>query len=525
MALGRISGPLLKSNLLREGVNLAFETNLLYLDVTNKRIGINTDTPTADLQVNGTIRSTTSRTGYLEVDQVNINDNVINTSLGDLRLGAATGLDIVSTTNFLPDVTDTYNIGSELKRWNIGRFKEIFLETSTSNSIITNDLTVNGDTKLGNADTDSIDVTAEFISNLVPNVTNTYDLGTVSKFWQNVYGSVLYNGDIRISNNLISTTLDNSNLELDTDGIGTIELKSDTNIIGELSVTQDVTLDSNITINGGNLTTSAVEFNLVNTTATTVNFAGAATTIQIGTNSGTTTIKNNLQVDYRLGVGGDLLADGNIRLGNQGTDTIDIPSTFISNLVPNVTSLYNLGSTSKTWLNLYTDNARINGVKIDTNVISAVNADTDLIIRTSGTGTVYIDSTQALRIPVGTDANRPAGITGQVRFNTTNTQFEGFNGSAWSSLGGVRDVDGNTYIIPEATTGANDNTLWFYNDGVLSATLTKTELTLNQETVSTSTTTGALVVAGGAGIGENLYVGGNVTTTGKFVGEIYGGTY
>ncbi len=32
MAIGRISGPLLKSNLIRDGVNLAFETDLLYLD-------------------------------------------------------------------------------------------------------------------------------------------------------------------------------------------------------------------------------------------------------------------------------------------------------------------------------------------------------------------------------------------------------------------------------------------------------------------------------------------------------------
>ena len=33
MAIGRISGPLLKEDLLRDEVNLAFETNLLFLDV------------------------------------------------------------------------------------------------------------------------------------------------------------------------------------------------------------------------------------------------------------------------------------------------------------------------------------------------------------------------------------------------------------------------------------------------------------------------------------------------------------
>jgi len=48
MAVGRISGPLLKANLLRNGVDLAFETDLLYLDVNNSRIGVNTAAPAYD---------------------------------------------------------------------------------------------------------------------------------------------------------------------------------------------------------------------------------------------------------------------------------------------------------------------------------------------------------------------------------------------------------------------------------------------------------------------------------------------
>ena len=51
MAIGRISGSVLKSNLTRNGVDLAIETNLLYLDVTNSRIGIGTSEPSTTLQV------------------------------------------------------------------------------------------------------------------------------------------------------------------------------------------------------------------------------------------------------------------------------------------------------------------------------------------------------------------------------------------------------------------------------------------------------------------------------------------
>jgi hypothetical protein len=73
MAIGRISGSVLKSNLTRNGVDLAFETNLLYLDVTNSRVGIGTSEPTTALQVAGTITSTglTVDTNTLHVDSAN----------------------------------------------------------------------------------------------------------------------------------------------------------------------------------------------------------------------------------------------------------------------------------------------------------------------------------------------------------------------------------------------------------------------------------------------------------------------
>src|SRR6056300_759475 len=63
MAIGRISGSVLKSNLTRNGTDLAFETNLLYLDVTNSRVGIGTSEPTTTLHVNGTTNTTALQIG------------------------------------------------------------------------------------------------------------------------------------------------------------------------------------------------------------------------------------------------------------------------------------------------------------------------------------------------------------------------------------------------------------------------------------------------------------------------------
>ena len=54
MAIGRITGQMLSANLARSGTDLAFETNLLALDVTNSRVGIGTASPTTTLHISAT---------------------------------------------------------------------------------------------------------------------------------------------------------------------------------------------------------------------------------------------------------------------------------------------------------------------------------------------------------------------------------------------------------------------------------------------------------------------------------------
>ena len=95
---------------------------------------------------------------------------------------------------------------------------------------------------------------------------------------------------------------------------------------------------------------------------------------------------------------------------------------------------------------------------------------TALILKPGSTADVTkVDSVTALKIPAGLESDKPAtSEDGYIRFNTTTNQYEGYsatNGS-WSSLGGVRDLDGNTTILAEESVGANDNTLWFINDNI-----------------------------------------------------------
>lgn len=56
-------------------------------------------------------------------------------------------------------------------------------------------------------------------------------------------------------------------------------------------------------------------------------------------------------------------------------------------------------------------------------------------------------STGAAELPAGSTAQRPAGATGKLRFNTTLNQFEGHNGSDWGTVGGGATGAPGNYVF------------------------------------------------------------------------------
>lgn len=52
------------------------------------------------------------------------------------------------------------------------------------------------------------------------------------------------------------------------------------------------------------------------------------------------------------------------------------------------------------------------------------------------TGSASINSTSAIKVPVGTTAQRPTAATGKIRYNSTTASYEGYDGSGWAPLGG-----------------------------------------------------------------------------------------
>ena len=63
-------------------------------------------------------------------------------------------------------------------------------------------------------------------------------------------------------------------------------------------------------------------------------------------------------------------------------------------------------------------------------------------------------------------------VTGQIRYNTTDSTFEGYGpGGQWGSLGGVKDIDRDTYITAQNDLAVDDDTLRFYTNGTEKTTI------------------------------------------------------
>jgi len=117
--------------------------------------------------------------------------------------------------------------------------------------------------------------------------------------------------------------------------------------------------------------------------------------------------------------------------------------------------------------------------------------------------TTELVGTDAMLIPKGTTGNRPTGVSGYLRFNTTTVEFEGYNGTAWASVGGAalsNDTSTATNVYPlfaNATTGTastlftgNAKLLYKPSTGELQASVpvALNGIVVNSQTVATSYT-------------------------------------
>ena len=144
------------------------------------------------------------------------------------------------------------------------------------------------------------------------------------------------------------------------------------------------------------------------------------------------------------------------------------------------------------------------GTTTSNSIRLAVNAGADAMKVDGATSIVSFPTTGAITLPTGTTGQQPASpASGMLRFNTTTTQFEGYNGTTWSSVGGAaisNDTATSSFEYPlfsSATSGtaltvytSNAKLLYKPSTGEFQASeLTANNgLILNSATVSTSYT-------------------------------------
>ena len=303
---------------------------------------------------------------------------------------------------------------------------------------------------------------------------------------------VLNIDNLTLDGNTITSTDTNGNIELTANGTGTIELNSAVNFAGASTFTGLLNADGGIA---------------VDTNAFTVAGDGTGNTAIAGTLgvTGESTLASATISD---------LTDNRVVIaGTAGSLEDDANFTFDG------TTLALVADYTQTGTGTVTGQWNVDNLRLDGNVLSTTNTNGNLTLTPNGTGYVVISGTNGLVIPVGTNAQQGPAVNGAIRLNSTSGQFEGYSNANWSSLGGVRSVDGLTFIIAETSPGNSDDTLHFYV--ATGASTNKEAMTLDEDTLavlntttSTSSTTGAVTVAGGVGIVENLNVGGDTVLTG-----------
>jgi hypothetical protein len=343
--LGRIGGQVLTDNLLRAGVDLAFETDLLYLNVTNQQIGIRDSSPIYTLDVNGNILT---------------NDLTVVTQIapGNLRINS-------------PETIATSVGGIDIY---INGAGEIFHDR-----LVTDNLVLDG--------------------------------------------------------NLISS-ISNSNIVLDSNGSGTVELRADTNVTGNLSVSGNISMNGNLTgqstLTFGNQTIDTVT---INTDFTQSIIPGDDLTFAMGADAGDSSARRWSQAhspDWTY-----------ITTGAWPGSGLRPQSAVVSDqlrLDGEINKISAIQSNDDVILLPDTGITRIESTKWQVNEITNL-LNTPLTLGTTGTGYYVFSGTNGMVIPAGTSGQRPASPeVGDTRWNTTEQYLECFDGSVYIIATGGGDL-------------------------------------------------------------------------------------
>ena len=224
--VGRISGPLLTANLERQGKDLDFRnqqasTPLLKLKVVTDKIGVNTTSPAFELDVVDTVKGNFLSTPSLTPGNINISTNNITALTGpinfknDVVSSGAASQQILMRDNTI----STYVTNAEINLLPNGT-GTIELQGSTNvtgNLNASGNITFDGNLVFGDTGDDStrladtVTFNADIETSIVPDATNTFNLGANYSKWNELNFSTaeattLLGNSIHLENGLIELT-------------------------------------------------------------------------------------------------------------------------------------------------------------------------------------------------------------------------------------------------------------------------------------------------------------------------------
>lgn len=162
------------------------------------------------------------------------------------------------------------------------------------------------------------------------------------------------------------------------------------------------------------------------------------------------TIANVVTGEWEVGIGTYTSS------GNTLSRTTVLASSNSGSLVSFATGTKDVFVTQPAERAVYVDSA---GTTVNVNILSA-------------SGDSSFTSTGAVQIPSGTTSQRPTGAVGKIRWNSTLAQYEGYDGTNWTLLGGAviaNDIATSTNLYPTfaGVTSGNASTLYTSNANLL----------------------------------------------------------
>jgi len=509
MAIGRISGQMLKANLLRSGTDLAFETDLLVLDVTNSRIGIGTASPARKLHINDTGAIRLPNGTDAERGSSNNGDLRYNTQRqiveayikGDSSGSGGTWVNLSSASSLLDGDENT---GIQVERNADENQIHFFVEGQGDVAHIRS---------TGNIELNNLNIASQTVTGLVtnadivitPNGTGSVAMTKVNIDGGSIDGTVIgaaaaaagtfttvdTSGNITVGGNLIvngsTTTIESTTLSIE----DPLLILAKNNSGGNAN-----TYDQGILFNRGSFSNVAFFWD-----ESADEFAFATTSAETGATAGNITIDSYQKFHAGIIIAGTSLDTGAIKAVD-GTAAITIASstgviTASTNLNANAgldieadNQSFTVGAGAdftiahdgtNTTLDNNTGILKIEGAVSSSIQINAAGADVDTQISGDNSAALfYVDAgndrigikdstpsytldigsaTDAVLLPQGNTGARPTAASGVIRFNTQTGLYEGSeDGSTWVSF---VLTDGTTPAISKLSATGDGSTSSF----------------------------------------------------------------